>query len=175
MTIPPGHVRPDGPADQCATCATPLLRTAGESLIRGRIEWHLDTSCTRCGYDALDCGNGIAPEPIRGMLLEQTGTWVARTVGPAPGTAVMRALRKVYGIGLAEARELSDRLNGSGLSGTRGESLFLQQQLAALGIDAAVEPGPDDVARPGSGSTAVEPWCQGLLMVVVKPSCSGSS
>ena len=132
----------DGSYSECSTCAGPLLSTADECLVRGQNEWYLDTSCTYCGYDAYDHGTGTAPEPIRSMLLEQTGTWVVRTSGSAPGAAVMLALRKVFEAGLAEVRELADRLNGGGLTGTRGESLCLQQQLAALGLDATVEPEP---------------------------------
>ncbi|WP_051452093.1 hypothetical protein [Actinospica robiniae] len=118
-----------------------MRRTAGESLIRGRIEWYLEVHCAHCGFNTIECGSDNPPEPIRSMLLEQTGTWLA-TVDSAPAIAAMRVLRKVYGATLAEARELSDRLGTSGLAGTHGEVLYLQHQLAALGIDATVEPGP---------------------------------
>jgi len=83
---------------------------------------------------------------VRNKLLALTGQWVA-TIEAAPGTPVMRALRKIYGCTIAEAREGAERMRETGLPGTHGELLNLQDQLAALGVQATVAnttPGTQD-------------------------------
>lgn len=83
---------------------------------------------------------------MRSRLAELTGWWVA-TTDSLLTTPVMRALRKVYGGTIADARERADRMRDVGLTGTRGELLLLQHELAALGVHASVAntvPGTQD-------------------------------
>lgn len=50
----------------------------------------------------------------------------------------MRALRKVYGGAITEARALADRMRENGLPGTHGELLVLQLELEKLGVHADI-------------------------------------
>ena len=137
MVIAPDSAQTDGPDDECVSCAGSLRSVAGESLIGGRNHWFLETRCAGCGLELLECGRNLPPEPVRSKLLELTESWVA-TIDSSSTTSVMRALRKVYGGTIAEARELADRMRESGLSGTRGELLVLQRELEKLGVHARI-------------------------------------
>lgn len=136
----------DGPDGECVACASLLRYVAGESLIDGRNHWYLETRCSGCSFETLECGRDLPPRLVREKLLELTGRWAA-TIGTAPGTPVMRALRKIYGCTITQAREGAGRLREAGLPGTHGELLYLQDQLAALGVQATIAittPGTQD-------------------------------
>lgn len=144
--IPRGYLRLDGPAGECVACASLLQYTAGESLVDGRNHWYLETRCPGCGFETLACGRDRVPRPTRDKLLELTGHWVA-TIEGAAGVPVMRTLRKIYGCTIAQAREEAERMHEYGLPGTHGELLYLQDQLAAFGVDvtaAMSAPGTQD-------------------------------
>lgn len=144
--IPRGYVRLDGPDGECVACASLLRYVAGESFIDGRNHWYLETRCSGCSFETLQCGRDLVPRWVRNKLLELTGRWVATTEA-APGTPVMRALRKIFGCTITQAREGAERMREGGLHGTHGEMLYLQDQLAALGVQATVAittPGTQD-------------------------------
>ena len=146
MAIPAGYAWADGPEGECVRCRRTLRYVAGESFIDGRNHWYLETCCTGCGFETLACGRDL-PESVRGKLLELTGQWVAVIEAAGSATPVMRAVRKVYGGTIAEARKLADRLRDGGVPGTHGELLVLQHQLATLGVHASIAitaPGTQD-------------------------------
>lgn len=138
MTLPPGYAQLDGPDGQCVGCASPFQFVAGESLVDGRNHWFLETRCTGCNFELLECGRDLPAEPVRGKLLELTGRWVATIIDAAPRTPILQALRKAYRGTIAETRESADRMRGDGLSGTRGELLVLQNELAIRGVHASI-------------------------------------
>lgn len=150
-----GYLRLDGPDGECTACASLLRYVAGESFIDGRNNWYLDTCCSGCDFETLECGCDLPPEPVRSRLLEQTGRWVA-TIEAASGTPVMRVLRKIYGYTITEAREGVERMREGGLPGTHGELLYLQDRLATVGVHATIAittPGTEDRLRHRSDSS----------------------
>lgn len=131
MTMPPR-------GESCESCAGALQTSAGESFIAGRNNWHVEIRCTACDLVTLECGRDLPPEPVRQMLLALDGHWVLTTVEAPSMTPVMRALRRVYGGTIAEARGRAEQVASGGLRGTQGELLTLRHELQLLGVRAAV-------------------------------------
>jgi hypothetical protein len=118
----------------------------GETFLDGRNHWYLETTCSGCGFEILECGRDLPPRLVRNKLVELTGRWVV-TIEAASGPPVMRVLRKVFGCTITEAWEGAERMRESGLRGTHGEMLYLQDQLAIRGVGATVAittPGTQD-------------------------------
>jgi hypothetical protein len=124
-----------------------MRQAAGESLFEGRNQWFAETYCPSCGNQWMECGGGLPEEPVRALLIEQTGLWVATVDGEARGSAVMRALRRVYGGLLSDAKRRAGLLHLEGMTGTHGELMLLAHWLSATEPD----------SPPGSSGIFV-PW-----------------
>jgi hypothetical protein len=142
--------------DTCTRCGTPMRQAAGESLVEGRNEWFVETYCPSCGSQWMECGRDLPEEPVRMLLIEQTGLWAATVDDAALGSAIMRALRRVYGGLLSDAKRQADQLRLEGMTGTRGELMLLAHQLGELGVHLTVTnqiPGSMDELPPRPAPT----------------------
>ena len=127
----------DGPDDVCTQCGGRIAWDAGENVVGDELRWFVESRCTDCDDSFLECGKGFIP--ARELVMELSGRWRLRVdQGSDVGVPVLRFLRRVYGLTIDEARQRRDEFVGSGLSGTRGEMVWLRQKMAALGVTATI-------------------------------------
>ncbi|MFE5942037.1 hypothetical protein [Streptomyces sp. NPDC056480] len=129
---------------RCDACGGVLTRDVGQFIDRGRLWWGTEGACRSCplAWCEEDSG-GETPEEIRQALLSEHGP--ARLWLIAPETspvAVLRALREVHGVTLAQAKALADDLKTTGLTGTLVEMELVAARLRQRSVMAAVEAEP---------------------------------
>jgi hypothetical protein len=129
----------DGPDDLCGLCRNQVVHAAGESLRNGENSWFLERLCATCDSSSVQTGSGFVPRSLRGLVLGLTGRWRIRVdQGPDVGLPVLRCLRQVYGLSIADVRGHRAELLENGLAGTRGEMEWLASELAAFGVGSSV-------------------------------------
>ena len=129
----------DGPSGLCVRCQEPRTYSAGDSLVEGRNDWFLESSCRACDLDLVHTGHGFVPRPWRAQFLELTGLWRIRIDQDSEtGVPILRVLRRVCGLSIPGAREMRDELVGTGWAGTRGETALLASELGGAGAGTTV-------------------------------------
>lgn len=117
--------------------AYPHDATGAEHLVQGTLHWSV--SWRDAGKPVEEDGTGIAPPPIRRLLLEQHGEWIVRVDHAGAKAEVMRALRSTIGLSLQQATAATRDLPGVVYRGTRGEAMLLAQLLMAGEVTAKIE------------------------------------
>ncbi|WP_328314907.1 hypothetical protein OG432_34625 [Streptomyces sp. NBC_00442] len=126
---------------QCVGCGGVLILDTGQSIEGGRLWWGTEGACQSCpaAWCEQDFGDA-APEGIRQALLAEHGPARLRLTAPeASGVPVLRALREVHGLSLAQARSLADELKTTSLVGTFVEMELLAARLRHHCVGVTVE------------------------------------
>lgn len=113
---------------RCEACGGVLILDTGQFIERGRLWWGTEGACQSCpvAWCEQDFGDAT-PEAIRQALLAEHGPARLRLLeAEARPVRVLRALREVHGLSLAQARGRADELKTAGLLGT-----FVEIELAA--------------------------------------------
>lgn len=121
----------------CDRCGRPATQAFGE---RGR-GWFESFHCPSCG-DAYEADGGSpTPEEFRRAIIAEDGEWAIEATA-ALSLALLKALRQVFALSLAEAQELKRRMPGELRRGTRYEMENLLHELKP-----SAEPGTLFVRR----------------------------
>ncbi|WP_418955682.1 hypothetical protein [Streptomyces tritici] len=122
-------------AAACPACGAAARWVAAHLLWSGRPRWDTEYSCAACGSAAAICG--VTPDDaLRERLLAANGSTTLRVPASAHRASVMRVLRAVLGLGLAEVREALERALAGRLTGTRPEMEQLARALRRAGVAA---------------------------------------
>ncbi|MEU6863445.1 hypothetical protein ABZ924_09260 [Streptomyces sp. NPDC046876] len=129
-------------ATRCDACGGVLERDIGQFVDRGRLWWGIEAGCRACAAGWCEQGSGReTPEEIRQALLAEHGAARLRLTGPeASPVAVLRVLREVHDLTLAQARASADELRTTGLVGTLVEMELMAARLRQRSVGAVVEP-----------------------------------
>jgi hypothetical protein len=122
-------------------CGGVLILDTGEFIDRGRLWWGTEGTCQTCPVAWCEQDSGDeTPEEIRQALFAEHGPARLRLTEPEVGLVpVLRALRKVHGLSLAQARATSDELRTIGLVGTLVEMELIAARLRHHSVAARVE------------------------------------
>lgn len=128
-------------AARCEACGGVLILNTGQSIFDGRLSWGTEGGCQACPVAWCDRDSGdTTPEKIRQALLAEHGPARLRLTEPeASAVPVLRALREVHGLSLAQARAMADELKNVGLVGTFVEMELVAARLRHHSVGAAVE------------------------------------
>jgi hypothetical protein len=119
---------------ECIECGSLIEVTIAEVLTAGAHRWDLEGDCPECGCRWNECGYLTPLTGMRTAILDANGpTTLELVADSATPAAAMRALRKVAGLSLTEARAMSDELRSKGFEGTRVEVEVLAIALRAAG------------------------------------------
>ncbi|MFI9504607.1 hypothetical protein [Nocardia sp. NPDC052566] len=119
---------------ECIECGSLMEATVVEVLTGGTHRWDLEGDCGLCGCRWNECGYETPLAGMRAAILAANGPTTLQLVGgDVTPAAVMRALRTVRSLTVAEARDLAEVLGGRGLEGTRVEMEVLAVPLRAVG------------------------------------------
>lgn len=129
-------------AARCDACGGVLERDIGQFIDRGRLWWGIEAGCRSCTAGWCERGSGReTPEEIRRALLAEHGAARLRLTGPgASSVTVLRALREVRDLTLAQTRALAEELRTTGLVGTLVEMELMAGRLRQRSVSAVVEP-----------------------------------
>ncbi|MFJ5779758.1 hypothetical protein [Streptomyces sp. NPDC093094] len=129
---------------RCEACGGVLVCDVGQFIDRGRLWWGTEGACRSCAGGWCEQGSGEeTPREIRQALLAEHGWARLRLTEPGVGgVAVLRALRQVQGLSLAQARVRADELKTSGLVGTLVEMEFVAARLRQHSVGVAIETSP---------------------------------
>ncbi|MFJ7905907.1 hypothetical protein [Kitasatospora sp. NPDC096204] len=129
----------------CDDCDGVLIRDVGQFIDRGQVWWGTEGRCRTC--PAAWCeqdGGGPTPEEIRQALPAEHGPARLRLAGPESSLVpVLRALREIHGLSLAQARAMAHELRTTGLVGTLVEMELVAAGLRHRSVAAVVEPAED--------------------------------
>ncbi|SEO88718.1 hypothetical protein [Actinacidiphila rubida] len=115
---------------RCHDCGGELTRDVGQFTERGQVRWGIEGQCQNCPNAWCEQGSGATPEEIREALLAQQGPARLRLAGPEPSMVpVLRALRELHGLSLAQARAMAHELRTTGLTGT-----LVEMECVAAGL-----------------------------------------
>ncbi|MFC9995580.1 hypothetical protein [Nocardia sp. NPDC127526] len=118
----------------CSECGSQMEATVVEVLSAGTHQWDLEGDCPKCGSRWSECGYETPLAGMRTAILVANGPATMHLIGGNLTPAgVMRALRTVRTLTLAEARVLANELGERGLEGTRVEMEALAAPLRAVG------------------------------------------
>lgn len=126
---------------RCEACGGTLTIDAGQYIERGRLRWGTERHCQSCpdGWCERDSGD-VTPEQVRQALLVEHGPARLRLAETSTNAVpVLRALREVHGLSLAQARSVADELRMHGLTGTRVEMELVASRLRHHSVGATVE------------------------------------
>lgn len=126
---------------RCEACGGVLILDTGQSIERGRLWWGTEGACQSCpvAWCEQDFGDAT-PEAIRQALLAEHGPARLRLTAPeASAVPVLRALREVHGLSLAQARALADELKTTSLVGTFVEMELVAARLRHHSVGVTVE------------------------------------
>nr|WSX47791.1 hypothetical protein OG409_01740 [Streptomyces sp. NBC_00974] len=126
---------------RCEACGGVLMRDTGQFIDRGRLWWGTEGTCLACpvAWCEQDFGD-TTPEEIRQALLAEHGPARLRLTEPeASAVPVLRALREVHGLSLAQARAMTDELKTTGLVGTFVEMELVASRLRHHSVEVTVE------------------------------------
>ncbi|MGW4246660.1 hypothetical protein [Nocardia sp. NPDC004722] len=119
---------------ECIECGAQMEATVVEVFAAGIHQWELEGECPRCGSRWNECGYETPLAGMRAAILAANGPATMHLIGDNVRPAeVMRALRTVRTLPLAEARALANELGKQGLEGTRVEMEALAASLRAAG------------------------------------------
>ncbi|MEU8517867.1 hypothetical protein AB0C76_40825 [Kitasatospora sp. NPDC048722] len=126
---------------RCEACGGVLILDTGQSIEGGRLWWGTEGGCQSCPIAWCDQDFGDAtPEEIRQALLAEHGPARLRLTEPeASAVPVLRALREVHGLSLAQARAMADELKTTGLVGTFVEMELVASRLRHHSVRVTVE------------------------------------
>ncbi|WP_354637620.1 hypothetical protein [Kitasatospora camelliae] len=118
------------------------MHDTGQFILDGRLWWGGESACRSCSACWCDEDTGgPTPEHLRQALLAAHGPARLRLTEPGAGAvAVLRALRELHGLSLAEARAAADELRDVGLVGTFVEVELVAARLRHHGVGVTVEP-----------------------------------
>ncbi|MGW2050322.1 hypothetical protein ACWCPF_34885 [Streptomyces sp. NPDC001858] len=128
----------------CEACGGMLTCDTGQFIDRGRLWWGTEGTCQTCpaAWCEQDSG-GATPEEIRQALLKEHGPARLRLVEPeASRVTVLRVLREVHELSLAQARAMAEELRTTGLVGTLVEMELIAAQLRQRSVAVTVETSP---------------------------------
>ncbi|MFE4515145.1 hypothetical protein ACFRMQ_13275 [Kitasatospora sp. NPDC056783] len=128
-------------ATRCEACGGVLILNTGQSISDGRLWWGTEGACQACALAWCELDSDDAtPERIRQALLAEHGPARLRLTEPeASAVPVLRALREVHGLSLAQARTMADDLRTTGLVGTFVEMELVAARLRHHSVEATVE------------------------------------
>ncbi|MEU8527721.1 hypothetical protein AB0C77_19335 [Streptomyces sp. NPDC048629] len=126
---------------RCDACGGVLTLDAGQFIERGRLRWGTEGNCQSCPVAWCERdGGGATPEDIRQALLAEHGPARLRLVDPGLSMVpVLRALREVHGLSLAQARATSYELKTNGVLGTLVEMELMAARLRHRSVGVVVE------------------------------------
>ncbi len=126
---------------RCDDCGGVLIRDIGQFIDRGQLWWGTEGRCRTCPAAWCEQDSGAAtPEEIRQALLAEHGPARLRLAGPESSPVpVLRALREMHGLSLAQARATADELRTTGLTGTLVEMELVAAGLRRRSVAATVE------------------------------------
>ncbi|MET8449797.1 hypothetical protein [Streptomyces sp. NPDC005209] len=130
----------------CADCGA-VARWHGVHVLLDddTLRWDTEVACPECGAAMVVCGRRI-PGEVRERMLAAQGRAVLRLgASPVDRGAVLRALRKTLGLGLAEVKGVLEQVLGGEYGGTQPETELLARRLRAAGVDAVAD---DRLSRP---------------------------
>ncbi|MFD8726157.1 hypothetical protein ACFV2H_51705 [Streptomyces sp. NPDC059629] len=125
----------------CEACGGTLIRDTGQFIDRGRLWWGTEGTCQTCPVAGCEQDSGGAtPEEIRQALLTEHGPARLRLIEPeASRVTVLRVLREVHELSLAQARVMAEELRTTGLVGTLVEMELMAAQLRHRSVTVTVE------------------------------------
>ncbi|MEU1210859.1 hypothetical protein [Nocardia sp. NPDC005825] len=128
-------------ATACINCGSVTESTITEALVGEDHRWDIEGRCSACGAVWADCGYRQPLAGFREAILAANGSTVLE-LGPVPvpTAAVMRALRVTQPLSLTQARTLTEKLQQTGLEGTRVEMEIIARQLRATGVHVGIRP-----------------------------------
>jgi hypothetical protein len=101
------------------------------------LHWFDSFRCEHCGHASEADGQGTMPEELRDLFIARTGLWgVEITAGHALN--VVKVVRELLGLTLADVAILKRQLPGPLFPGTRGEAERLQNALVTAGVQCKV-------------------------------------
>lgn len=116
----------------CVECGHSTDASVIEVLADGKQEWDLHGTCGNCGSDWYECDFGPPPRSVRAAILAENGPTVLELeAGSTTPAKVMRVLRQMQALPLAQARGLADELLRVGFRGTLVEMESLARPLRA--------------------------------------------
>lgn len=108
----------------CDRCGRPATQAFGE----GGRGWYESFDCPSCGEAYEADGGSPTPDEFRRAIIAEEGEWaIEATTSLSP--ALLRSLRQVFSLSLAEAQELKRRMPGELRRGTRYEMEKLLHEL----------------------------------------------
>ncbi|KOV26928.1 hypothetical protein ADK60_20450 [Streptomyces sp. XY431] len=122
-----------------------MILDTGQVIDRGRPRWGTEGHCQGCPAAWCDQDSDCrTPEEIRRLLLAEHGPARLRPTAPeASAVPVLRALREVHDLSLAQARSMADELRTTGLVGTFVETELVAARLRHHSAKATVEQSSD--------------------------------
>ena len=126
----------------CQTCGGAVERHLSQAVdgYSGELWWHAEYACPQCGTRIIACDTGIPPERVRQAILADRGMWQLTISEAGSGRLLLlKVLREILSLSLAEVAELRDRLPGTVMVGTYTEMLWLHTLLSPLGLQSVVE------------------------------------
>ncbi|NUO43372.1 MAG: hypothetical protein HOV82_15185 [Streptomyces sp.] len=108
-----------------------------QALVGDALRWDVEVGCGSCGFAVAECGGGLSDD-VRALLLAEHGGAVLRFPVPPRRVVVLRVLRKSAGVGIAEAKELLERILAGEYVGTGPEMELLARRLRAFGVEVFV-------------------------------------
>ncbi|WOP07074.1 hypothetical protein R2B67_00330 [Streptomyces cyaneofuscatus] len=126
---------------RCEACGGVLTLDTGQHIERGRLWWGTEGACQSCpiAWCEQDFGDAT-PEEIRQALLAEHGPARLRlTAREASAVPVLRALREVHDLPLAQARAMANELKTTGLVGTFVEMELVASRLRHHSVEVTVE------------------------------------
>lgn len=128
----------------CEACGGMLIRDTGQFIDRGRLWWGTEGACQTCPVAWCEQdSDGATPEEIRQALLTEHGPARLRLMEPeASRVTVLRVLREVHDLSLAQARAMAEELRTTGLVGTFVEMELIAAQLRHRSVAVAIETSP---------------------------------
>lgn len=127
---------------RCDDCGGELISDIGQFIDGGQVWWGAEGSCRTCPNAWCEQDSGATtPEEIRQALLAEHGSARLRLTEPESSTVpVLRVLREIHGLSLAQARAMTDELKTTGLVGTLVEMEFVAAGFRRRSVAATVEP-----------------------------------
>lgn len=119
----------------CPDCGAAIDMSVGQYVYNNELSWYGAYRCGRCGNAVEIDGDANTPEDVRQAILREEGTWelVVSETGQRR-LLVLKVLRGVFSLSLADVAQLRNHLPGAISTGTHAEMLWLQSLLAAEGL-----------------------------------------
>ena len=129
---------------RCETCGGVLIRDVGQFIDRDQLWWGIEGTCLSCPIAWCEQDSGCkTPEEIRQVLMEEHGPARLRLAEPkVRPVTVLRALREIRGLPLAEAQSMAGQLRATGLTGTLVEMELIASRLRHHSVGASIETDP---------------------------------